>query len=112
MSAQYPQQPNGYTNQPKDSTLAIVSMVCGIGSYFFIPVVGAIPAIICGHLAKTKIKNSLGLIKGNGMATDGLVLGYIQIGLGILGVCIILVVLPILGASIMKMLTNMGGSFY
>ena len=113
MSDQY-QQPTTYsqTAQPKDSTLALVSMICGIAAYVVVPILGAIAAIILGHIAKKEIKNSNGMIKGNGMATAGLVLGYIQIGFAVLSLCALLVVLPALGQSIADIFSNINTGLY
>lgn len=112
MANPYPQQPYGYTNQPKDSTLAIVSMICGIAAYVIVPVIGAIVAVILGHMAKNEIKNSRGMIKGGGMATAGLILGYIHLGLCVLSACAFFVVLPMLGASIADIFSEISGSLY
>jgi hypothetical protein len=72
------------------SSLAIVSLVAGIISYFFLPVIGAITAIITGGIAKRQIRESNGRLSGRGMATWGVVLGWINIGLGLLVACVIM----------------------
>ena len=77
------------------STLAIVSLVAGIVSWFMAPFLGAIIAVITGHMAKNEIRRSMGLIAGNGMATAGLVLGYLQLGLTIAGLCVAAVLLAL-----------------
>ena len=41
----------------------------------------AIPAIICGHIGRSRIKNSGGTLSGMGLATAGMVLGYISLAL-------------------------------
>lgn len=87
------QQPAQLPPAQPTSTLAIVSLISGIVSWFLIPFVAAVAAIITGHMAKNEIKKSNGTISGNGLATAGLVLGYIQIGLG---VCVCLVVAAML----------------
>jgi hypothetical protein len=46
----------------------------------------AIPAVICGHIAWSKICKSGGALRGKGIATAGLTLGYIGLALGILGI--------------------------
>ena len=112
MTDQYSQQPSAPIIQTRDSTLAIVSLVCGIGAYVVVPLIGAIVAVICGHLAKKEIKNSNGMIKGNGMATAGLILGYVQIVLTVLSICAILFILPALGASISDIFSNISSSMY
>lgn len=83
------------------SSLAIVSLVAGIISYFFLPVIGAITAIITGGIAKRQIRESNGRLSGRGMATWGVVLGWINIGLGLLVACVImLLVLGVGGFAI------------
>src|SRR5437762_11506431 len=59
--------------------LAILSFTCG---WLFT----AIPAVICGHIARAKIRKSGGALGGRGIATAGLVLGYIALVLGIMGI--------------------------
>ena len=73
------------------STLAIVSLVSGIVSWVMLPLIGSIVAIITGHMAKGEIKRSRGILTGDGLATAGLILGYLQIALGLCGLCIFLV---------------------
>ena len=70
----------------KDSVLAIVSLVCGLVGWTFLPLIGAIAAIITGHLAKKEIRDSAGTLSGNGMATAGLIMGYVQIGFVLLAI--------------------------
>lgn len=56
--------------------LGIMSLVmCAIGSLF------GIPAVICGHMAHSRIKRSGGQLTGRGLATGGLVMGYISLAL-------------------------------
>jgi len=113
MTDQIPQQP--YTTiptQPKDSTLALLSLIFGIASYFVLPGIGAIAAVILGHLGKSEIKKSAGMLKGNGMATWGLVLGYIQIGLLVLSLCALIFILPAMGSTISDIFSNINSSMY
>lgn len=74
----------------RDSSLAIASLICGIAGWLFVPFLGAIAAIITGHLAKKEIRESNGMLDGDGMAIAGLVLGYTQIGLILLAVVCIM----------------------
>lgn len=55
--------------------LAVVLCIVCIG-----PLLG-IPAVICGHVALSRIKRSNGTMKGHGPAIGGLVTGYISIAL-------------------------------
>ena len=75
----------------KDSSLAIISLVSGLVGWTFLPFIGAIVAIVTGHLAKKEIRESAGTMSGDGMALAGLILGYVQIGIVILTVVCILV---------------------
>jgi type II secretory pathway pseudopilin PulG len=61
----------------ENSGLALASMILGISG--FLCGVTAIPAIICGHIALGKIKQSQGRIAGNGFAITGLITGYISL---------------------------------
>jgi hypothetical protein len=78
-SAPYPSIPPGHYG-PAGS--AIASLVLGILSLVLICFTG-IPAIICGHIARSKIRRSGNAYSGHGMAVAGLVLGYITTTLGL-----------------------------
>lgn len=74
----------------KDSGLAIASLVCGIAAWVIFPVVAAIAAVVTGHLAKKEIRESGNSLGGDGMALAGLLMGYIQLGLFVLFLIIVL----------------------
>lgn len=88
-----PPQAPGSPTLKQDSTLAIVSLVTGILGWTFLPFIGAIVAIITGHLAKKEIRESGGILSGDGMALAGLILGYTMLGLTILGILVFVVIL-------------------
>jgi len=67
--------------QKKTAGLAIASLVLGIAGMLMIGPLGAIPAVICGHMALSRIKSSEGELEGHGLAVAGLVMGYVSIGL-------------------------------
>lgn len=79
--------------QPKESSLAIASLITGILSWFLVPIFGALAAVITGHLAFNEIRESQGMLTGKGMATAGLILGYIQLGFIVLVLIALIVVL-------------------
>jgi Domain of unknown function (DUF4190) len=84
--------PRSSTSSPpaveKTSGLAIASLVCSLST--FVICIGWIPGIICGHMAKAELRRNPNL-KGSGMATAGLVIGYILMVINILGlICWIL----------------------
>lgn len=91
-----PENPNPYYTQPpmpayrRDSSLAVASLICGIASWIFVPFLGALAAVITGHLAQKEIRESHGMLSGEGMALAGLILGYVQIGLTLLAIICIL----------------------
>ena len=62
------------TTAQRTSRLAIASVVCSLSS--LITCVGWLPGIICGHLAKSRIRRNPSL-KGSGLATTGLIIGYL-----------------------------------
>ena len=72
--SQVPPPPAPYPVAEETSGKALASMITGIfGLLFFFP---AIADIILGHMSRSEIRNSNGCLKGNGMATAGLVMGY------------------------------------
>jgi len=75
--------------QAKTSGLAIWSLVLGILSLTCFYILTAIPAVICGHVAKSRIARSAGALTGDGLALAGLITGYI-------GIALSLFVLPLL----------------
>jgi hypothetical protein len=84
----------------KDSALAIVSLVSGLVAWTFLPFIGAIAAVITGHLAKKEIRDSGNTLNGNGMALAGLILGYVQLGLALLGIILLTVAIIVFGANL------------
>jgi hypothetical protein len=78
-----PSSPNPMAAQPKNSGLAISSLVLGILSLTCFYIFAAVPAVICGHLAYSRIKRSGGMLTGSGLALAGLITGYIGIALSL-----------------------------
>ncbi|HUJ32706.1 MAG TPA: DUF4190 domain-containing protein [Candidatus Acidoferrum sp.] len=66
--------PPVYSGSAETSGKAIASLICGI-LFFVFP--SALAAVILGHLSLSEIRKSGGRIVGQGLATAGLVLGYI-----------------------------------
>ncbi len=77
------------------SGLAVTSLILGILSLGIIPILAAIPAIICGHVSRSRIKQSGGALRGEGMALAGLITGYMGLAL-----------LPILAAIALPVLSS------
>lgn len=68
---------------PRTSTLAVVSLVCGLLGWSLLPLVGSIAAVVTGHMARAEIRRTPGL-DGDGLAVAGLVLGYLAVALAVL----------------------------
>lgn len=77
----------------KNSTagLAVASLALGISGVLCLGPLGAVPAVVCGHLALRRIRGSGGGLRGEGIAIGGLALGY-----G--GLAVMVFVLPLLFA--------------
>ncbi|MEW9572939.1 DUF4190 domain-containing protein [Rhodanobacter sp. Si-c] len=77
------------------SATAIVSLVFGILAWVMLPFVGALIAVVCGHLARGEIHRAPidQRIEGDGMAVAGLVLGYVQLALSVVVVFFIIAAL-------------------
>jgi hypothetical protein len=97
-----PPSPSGYSDRPpwaplpRTSGFAVAALIFGI-----LPIagIGAILAIVFGIHARRQIARAQGQLTGRGMATAGLVLGWIWIGLFIVGFVAIGVVAALGGVS-------------
>jgi len=79
---------------PRTSSLAVVSLIFGILAYVFLPGIGALVAVICGHSARSEIRRAPpGSINGDGIALSGLILGWIQIGLALIALAIVVLII-------------------
>jgi hypothetical protein len=67
---------------------AIASLVLGVVGLVFFPLVPSILAIVLGRSAKRDIRERPGLT-GEGMATAGIVLGWVGVVLVVLGVALV-----------------------
>jgi hypothetical protein len=77
---------------------AIASLVLGVGGFLIFPVVLSILAIIFGRSAKRDIAARPGL-GGEGMATAGIVLGWIGVALTVVGIVILVLILAAFSSS-------------
>ncbi|WP_369373502.1 DUF4190 domain-containing protein [Promicromonospora sp. Populi] len=74
----------GYAETPPKNDLAVWSLVTGILSYILCPLLLGIAAIITGTMGRRAADE--GLANNRGMATAGLVLGWVNVGLSVLGI--------------------------
>src|SRR5436190_466976 len=71
---------------PRTPPVAIWSLILAVLSFTCGWLFTAIPAVICGHIARAKIRKSGGTVGGKGIATAGLILGYIALVIGAMGI--------------------------
>ena len=76
-----------YDTPQRTSSLAIASLLFGILGLTLFPIIGGIIALVTGYMARNEIRESGGAVGGEGLATAGLVLGWICIGLLVIGLC-------------------------
>ena len=74
-------------NQPdfrQTSTTAIISLVSGILGWTALPFIGAIVAIVTGHVARAEIRRNPQTLQGDGLAVAGLILGYAMVAVSLM----------------------------
>jgi hypothetical protein len=71
--------------------MAVASLVCGIGQFAGFWLLGTIPAIVFGHMARRQIRQTGE--GGDGMAVAGLILGWAGAALTLIVVAIVALVL-------------------
>ena len=69
------------------STLAIVSLVSAILGFTFVPLIGTIVALVTGYMARNETRSIPPKASGDGLATAGIIMGWIQVALLVIGVC-------------------------
>jgi hypothetical protein len=93
----FEETPKGTPSELPNSTTAIISLVAGILGLTFFPLMGSVVALITGSMATKEILQSGGTVGGESMARIGILLGWIGIGLAVLGICIagVFLVIPL-----------------
>jgi hypothetical protein len=90
--------PGYYHRQPPTDGMAIASLVSGIAGWFFCPIIGGVLAIIFGYMAKKNINESNGALTGDPLATAGIILGFVQLGI-VLVVVVIWIIIAIVAST-------------
>lgn len=74
--------PAGYVPYQRPSSgMAVASLILGVLSFACLSIFGGIPAIICGHAARARIRQFPAQYTGAGMALAGLILGYFSVAI-------------------------------
>jgi uncharacterized membrane protein YjgN (DUF898 family) len=71
---------------------AIISMILGILALVSFSILAGIPAIILGKMSRDNIRASSGRLSGEGMATAGIVMGWVSVGIVGLAVVVVLII--------------------
>src|SRR5215831_10346331 len=74
-----PVQPQALYTPPSTDSFATASLVFGILGLTCFWGIAGLPAIILGHMSRSSIRKSMGHLSGKGMATAGLIMGYVSI---------------------------------
>jgi len=78
------------TPGPRTEGFAIASLACGIGAFFFVPIVGSILAIVFGSIARRHIAEDPNL-QGAEMARAGTIIGWIGLVVAVLFIVFLIV---------------------
>ena len=82
------ENPGYYSTSTPNSTLAIIALAAGILGVTIFPLIGSLVAVIAGPMAKREIDQSGGTLGGENFAQIGMILGWIGLGLSLMGCCI------------------------
>lgn len=74
-----PHQASAFQARKGTSGLAIGSVIASIAGLLFCLFVGQIIGIVLGHMARKEIRQSGGSLEGEGLATAGIIIGWIGI---------------------------------
>jgi hypothetical protein len=80
------------------NSAAVVSLVFGILGWIVLPILGALVAIVAGHMAVSQLQQPDSMARGRRLAIVGLALGWLQVLVVLAGFAGWLVVLLIGGA--------------
>lgn len=71
---------------PRTEPTAVWSLALAAVSFFCGWLFTAIPGVVLGHIARSKIRKAGGALGGMGIATAGLIIGYVGVSIGLLGI--------------------------
>src|SRR2546427_7619560 len=77
--------------------MAIASLVCGVLGVTTFPLIASILAVVFGGIAQREIAAAGGAMGGDSLARAGRILGWIGIGVAILGLVLVLIFLFAVG---------------
>jgi hypothetical protein len=83
---------------PSTNGMAIASLILSISGFLGLWIIGPVLGVIFGHIAQGQIKRAVPPQEGRGLASAGLIIGYIGIALDIILLLVVLFV--IIAASV------------
>jgi Domain of unknown function (DUF4190) len=85
-----------YYRVKKTDDMAIISLICALASFFVLPFIPAVAALILGFMARDRIRKDPAGLEGEGFATAGIIIGLLNVII-VVAVFIVLVILSISG---------------
>ncbi|WP_404432661.1 DUF4190 domain-containing protein [Microbacterium lacus] len=76
----------------KTNTLAVVSLIASIAGMLFVPFIGSLVGVITGHMSLSQITRTSE--SGRGMALAGTIIGWVGVGLSVVGIIVLLALIP------------------
>jgi hypothetical protein len=86
-----------YATGPRTNALSIVSLISSLVGLFIIPIIASIVGVITGHMALGQVKRNGE--NGRGMALAGVIIGWVSLGLWIIGIIFFIWFFAALAAS-------------
>jgi len=88
----YPGVPRG----PRTETMAVLSLIFSSAAWLLclmygIGIIGSIAGVVVGFFARRKIRESGGLLSGDGLALAGILIGLVNIGFFLGGIVLVIV---------------------
>ena len=92
--------PNNYDTILPTSTMATISLIAGILGFTLFPILGGIVALVTGYAARKETRAIPPIATGDGLASAGIVMGWVQIGLALIGFCCFIVYFVFIAGAI------------
>ena len=69
----------------------LASLILSISSFVALPLIGSIGGVVCGHMARSRLRQAGYASEGNGLALAGVIIGWVGIAfyVGILALILV-----------------------
>lgn len=74
---------------PPTNGMAVGSLIASILGLTLFPTIGSIIGLILGYMARNQIRESEETMSGEGLATAGIIMGWIGVALAVIGICLV-----------------------